>query len=543
MRNIKHLPPTPKTPRGYATWRRDVLAHRLLVLQETSERNPNHRENRQREVDRCRADRLYLAAVYGTIYEARPDESGDDRKSGYLPWIPYPFQVQVWEWFDQRMQARGNLGDGLIPKSREMGLSNIAMFWVATKWAIDTPFQARVASRVADLVDVSGDPDSLFWKLDTFLQGLPRWLLTALVPGFNWKKHRKSMHLINPRNGNTVRGESTTANLGRGGRASVIIYDEAAFMDNFGIIWTAGRASSRHRIAISTVNIANGMDFYNIHHGKGGYAKPATLEVPWNAHPDHDQAWFQGEIERDTPEAIRREVLMDYFAGTGEWVYPESHGKEVGSYPYEPYAGPIFGAIDDGFDDEWCIHLIQYNVKTGRHRLLETYRNKHQKVDFYGSLMTGVPRSDIRWGEKEYAFAKLCASMPGITWVGDPHIANREQITGMSVFEHFAANWNIYILYDMDVRNHVDRRVALSHIIPVLDFNDTPDVSYALEALKRNRYPKSKEGSERQTEAKNPIHDDTSHPTTALEWYAVNFEQFKSIFSQRQVQWDGEPNI
>lgn len=232
---------------------------------------------------------------------------------------------------------------------------------------------------------------------------------------------------------------------------------------------------------------------------------------------------------------------MDYFAGTGEWVYPESHKKEVGEYPYEPYAGPIFGAFDDGWDDEWAIHLIQYNVRTGRHRVLESYRNSHQKVDFYGALMTGVPRSDHNWGDDELAFVKLIQQLPGVTWVGDPHIANREQITGMSVFEHLAEYFNIHVMFDFHARDHKDRRVALSHLLPQFDFHDTPRVSYALEALKRNRYRKQKSGSELQTEAKNPIHDETSHPTTAFEWYAVNFEHIRHIMSQ-PMTWEGEPN-
>lgn len=540
LRDINGLPPVPTEPSGYEAWKRLVLLHRLKVLRECHASNAKHREHRQREVGLCQQDRLYLANVYGTIYEGR-DGVYEEGTGGYLPFVMYPFQVEVWNWLDARMKGRGNNGDGLIVKSREMGLSNISVMWAGSKWLIDSPFQCRVASRVADLVDKTGDPDSLFWKLDTFLQGMPSWLLQAFAPGFDWKHHRISMQIRNPRNGNTIKGESTTANLGRGGRASVILYDEAAFMPNFGVIWTAGRASSPHRIAISTVNIDEGMDFHDIHKGKNGHRAPAILEIPWNAHPHHTQAWFEEEMKRDTLEGIKREVLMDYFAGTGEWVYPDAQKKEVGDFPYEPYAGPIFGAFDDGFDDEWFMHLIQYNMKTGRHRVIESYWNKHKKVDFYGSLMTGVPRSDLAWGDNEIAFVKMVNMLPGITWIGDPHAANREQIAGMSVIDHLAQNYNIHVMYDMSKRGDVERRVALSHLIPLLDFNATDRVMYALDNLKRNRFPKQKSGSDQQNEAKKAIHDETSHATTAFEWYAVNFEQFRQILSQ-PMSWEGPLN-
>ncbi len=541
MRNIAYLPPTPAVREEWQPWRLAILKHRLAVNHDTDIRHPAHKLNRAREISRCEEDRLYLAAVYGTIYEARPDED-EVREAGYIPFIPYPFQVHLWDWLDQRMRCKGAEGDGLIPKSRTMGLSNTVGFWGATKWMIETPFQMRIASRVADLVDKTGDPDSLFWKVDTFLQGLPEWLLKAFTGTFSWRRHRADMILRNPRNGNVIKGESTTANLGRGGRASVIFYDEAAFMDGFDRIWTAGRASTKHRIACSTVNIENGMTFHDIHKRKNGYLNTPVLEIPWNAHPEHDDAWMLAEIERDTPEGIKREVLMDYFAGTGEWVYPESHDKEAGDYPYEPYAGPVYGCFDDGFDDEWCMHLIQHNLRTGRLRVLESYRNSHQKVDFYGALMTGVPRSDFQWGKDELAFVEVVKAAPGITWIGDPHIGNREQITGMSVFDRLAEQYNIHVMYDMRTREHVDRRVALSHLLPMMDFRDTVRVAYTLSALQRNRFKKARPHSENQTEARKPIHDDTSHPVQALEWFAVSFEQFVHT-SGKTTNWIGEDNL
>lgn len=540
MRNILNLPPTPTDRTEWLPWREAVLRHRLAVIIETRSTTPGYKLARAREISRCAEDRAYLAAVYGTIYEARPDEDGD-RAAGFIPFIPYPFQIELWEWLDTRMTKRGNEGDGLIPKSRTMGISNTVAFWGSTKWLVDDPFQMRIASRVADLVDKTGDPDSLFWKIDTFLQGLPSWLLQAFCPGFSWRRHRADMILRNPRNGNVIKGESTTANLGRGGRATVIFYDEAAFMDRFGTIWTAGRASTRHRIACSTVNIDNGLDFYNMHLGKAGYTQPPVMEIPWSAHPEHDASWFAEELRRDTIEGVKREVLMDYFAGTGEWCYPESQKKSIADYPYEPYAGPVYGAFDDGFDDEWAIHLIQYNVRTGRHRVLESYRNSHKKVDFYGALMTGVPRSDFEWGEDELAFVNMVRSSPGVTWIGDPHISNREQVSGMSVFDRLAQEWNIHVMYDMNARDVVARRVALSHLLPMFDFNDTVRVEYTLSALQRNRFKKTRQGHENAVEVRKAIHDDTSHPVQALEWYATAFESFIHTVGKK-IEWTGEDN-
>jgi len=542
MRQIAHLPEISGIPGDYWEWRKGVMRHRLLMYRETSDTHPQSKTNRQREVDRCAKDRLYMAAVYGTIYESRQDEDDSGReRGGYIPFIPYFFQVELWDQFDKIMRTRGSGGDLIVPKSRDMGVSNTGVFWMTTKWMVETPFQGRIGSRNEDLVDERGNPDSLFWKIDTFLQGMPEWLLQAFAPGFSWKKHRQVLKIVNPRNGNAMVGESTTANLGRGGRATVIFYDEAAFMDNFDKIWTAGRSSTRHRIAVSTVNTDNGLTFFNLHRGKGGYKQPSIFEIPWDAHPTHTEKWLRDEIQRDSIEGVKREVLMDYFSGLSEWTYPESLSKEVGQYPYEPFMGPVYGAIDDGWDDDWHMHLIQYNLKTGRFRVIASYWNSHKKTDWYGALMTGVPRSDMPWEQREIDFVKVVNLAGGITWVGDPHITNGEQVSGSSVFEHLYKEHGITVFYDHTNRGENDRRHSLSYLLSRIDFHDGPGVAYALECLQNNKFRKAKVGQGTVTQQKKALHDWTSHAVSAFEWWAINFDQIKSRVGKR-IEWEGSDN-
>lgn len=540
IRSVNYLPQTPSTPSGYQHYRGLVLRHRIMVERECEWSE----QARAREIVRCADDPAYFMATYGTIYEARPREEGDEQSgAGFIPFIPYPFQIQTIDWFGERMRSKGKMADGLIVKSRDMGLSNIAVFWLAHQWLFQEPFQARLLSRKEDLVDAKGDPDSLMWKLDTFLKGLPAWLLEAGTgPDFSWRKHRTKLRLRNPRNGNAISGESTQQNAGRGGRASVVILDEAAFMPGFGQIWTGLRASTNHRIAISTVSLDEGHDFYNLHHGKEGYDRPAILEIPWNVHPFHDAAWLQDQMSRDTAAGVQREILMNYFAGGGEWVYPESHRKETGDYDYEPYAGPLYVAIDDGWDDEWAVHLIQYNVTTGRHRLIDSVFGKHLHADYWGSVLTGIPRSDFNYDDNALQFMRLMRQLPGVTFVGDTHTTHRNTIDGQSLHTYLAKNYNIHIMVDFMAVDQPTRRLKLGSLIPMFDFNDTPGGNYTLEALKRNRFKTRKTGHQDATEQRNSIHDWTSHPVSALEWYAVNFETFMTIVTGGKIYYSGRDN-
>jgi hypothetical protein len=528
--NVPGLPPSPQTPLAWFAWRDQVLAHRIQVTYETTLPGKAGQIARAREIALCARSKTYLIAVYGSIYEARPDEdAADERRPIIAPYVPYPFQLEVLAELDDAMRSKGAAGDTIFIKARDMGLSNTVAFWAGASWLVTTPFQARVLSREERLVDQTGDPDSFFWKIETFLMGLPEWLLQHFAPGFDWKRHRLMLRFINPANMNLISGESTQADAGRGGRASVIIYDEMCFMAKLGAIWTAGRASTRHRVGISTVSLDQGMDCFNIVHGEGGYEQPRVIMIPWTEHPEHDAEWLARERARDTEEGIRREVLMDWHAGSGAWIYPETHDYEPGDYPMDLLGGDFYVAIDDGWDDDWAMVLIEV-MNNGRPRVLTSYSNSHQPADFYGSLLRAKPDSRFTYGAKELDFMATMRLVPGFTAVGDPHMKHTNSETGSSIHQRLWEKWNIVVLYDPQNRtDHKSRREATGALLPLVDFATDPGAAAVLTALQRTRMREKPEGSESATEQTAPIHSKYSHLVSAFEYFALQFDIFRLV--------------
>lgn len=563
IRDIPWLPPVPQTTADWPPWEHALLGHRLQVLTET-QTSP---EARAREIARCDLSAPYFVNTYGFIYEARGEESysevqfeidtpegmedhwlyeGQDLRSGIIPYIQYPFQIEVFAWLTQRMTSKGAGGDGVIVKARDMGLSNSVVFWLAHKWLFRRPFQARLMSRRENLVDATGDPDALFWKLDTFLMGLPPWLLANVAPGFDWKEHRLMMRLINPSTGNVISGESTQADAGRGGRATAIVYDEFAFMDGAGDIWSAGRGSTNHRLGITTPSIRKGLDVYNIVHGDEGYEQPAVLAIPWDQHPLHDNAWFNEEQKRDAPARFAQEVLLDWTAGAGDWVYPETHPFTPGHHPFVPHAGDLIIALDDGFDDEFSIVVMQYNISTGRISVLDSYQNSHKPLDFYGYLLRGVQTSEFAYGAREHEFMRFLHGKGPALYYGDAHGASMEQIAGTSIFGHlatkFGINVNYYIGPDSGTRlTFAQRRLQLGKILTFMDFDSTHGARYVLEALKKHRF-KDPYDSEHMRDYREPLHSKWSHTVSALEYFACQFDVFKmtTAFGTGGINYTGK---
>ena len=545
--DIPYLPPSPQIPSQYFEWEEKVLQHRLEVTWETDQPDNRLREDaRTREIQRCRESDSYCISTYGTIYEARPNEDAPDDEDGgafYINFIPYPYQIEFFAELNACLKRRGSLGDIIDLKSRDMGISNCLCFWVAVNFMIRRPFSIRMLSRKEDLVDAIGDPDSLFWKIETFLKGLPEWLLQGLMPGFMWKRHRGPARFINPVNANFISGESTTTNAGRGGRATAIIYDEAAFMPNFGAIWTAGRASTRHRIAVSTASIDEGLEFHNLWSGKGGYESPHRIRHDYHLNPHHDEFWLAEERERDSEEGIQREIFMNFFAGSTDTVYPEAQEIHEGDFPFLPHEGPLYVTMDDGFDDDFATVWIQYVNATGRFRVFQSYRNSHKITDFYGSILRGVPDSqfDTFYGKDERRIMQRQRILPPPIYTADPHITQTEQLTGSSPMERLAEKYGINAFTSFENHKHKQRRDKLGLLLPFMDFHDEEGGYDVLEAVQRYRFKKVADGKDQMAEYKTPLHDKYSHFVTALEWFAVNWEYIRLSNNYDSINWVGTP--
>jgi hypothetical protein len=187
--------------------------------------------------------------------------------------------------------------------------------------------------------------------------------------------------------------------------------------------------------------------------------------------------------------------------------------------------------MDDGFDNHFAIVWLQYITATGRHRVLQAYRNKGQITDFYGSLMAGVYDGQFVYGPDEDAIIEFVRTIPPPIYVGDSHGRNVEQTSGKSVHDVLAQNWGIIVNVDHERRSQVERINHLGAMIPYLDFNLADGVADCLHSFQTYRWKRMRDGAEVVSEYKMPAHTEESHFATALEYYATNFQTFKSTFT------------
>lgn len=198
----------------------------------------------------------------------------DPRQSpSILPLVMFERQEEYIRWRQERRSRKEN---GVIEKSRDMGITWLNICCQVHAWLFEAGYNGSFGSRKETLVDRIGDPDSIFEKIRILLKHLPKWMLPK---GFDWKKHDTFCKLINPENGSVITGEAGD-NIGRGGRSSVYDLDEAAFIER---PQKVDAALSNNTEVLFYTSSANGFNFFYKKRSK--YPPECVFQVHWKDDP------------------------------------------------------------------------------------------------------------------------------------------------------------------------------------------------------------------------------------------------------------------
>lgn len=248
------------------------------------------------------------------FYKDRPAEfindwgvTFDPRNAGSsvpttLPFLLFRRQVEFVHWLQERHQRRE---DGVAEKSRDMGVSWLCVGFAVWLWSFWPDSAVGFGSRKEDMVDLIGDPSSLFWKIRMFIEYLP-WELQPR--GYQADKHAPFMRVVNPENNATILGEAGD-NIGRGGRTSLFIKDESAHYEHPEAIDAALSQNTNVQIDLSTPN-GEGNPFWRKAHG----GKIAKFVFDWTEDPRKNAKWYAAQVNRMTAVALAAEVNRDYSA-------------------------------------------------------------------------------------------------------------------------------------------------------------------------------------------------------------------------------------
>lgn len=248
-----------------------------------------------------------LITDFGMTWVPMPHDNGPTLR----PFILFPKQIEWLKWVDE-LHRTGKRG--LTEKSRESGVSWLALGYAVTKCITNDNFTVGFGSALERLVDQKGDMDSLLPKARMFLKYLPQEFRGGWVEGD--PATDKSMLLKFPATGSTIKGDAGD-NIGRGGRANIYFVDEFATIARADSVDAALSQTTKTQIDISTVR-GTGNAFAKKRHG----GKVSVFTFSWTQDPRKDQAWYDEQVATLDPVIVAQEIDINYNASVEGIVIP-----------------------------------------------------------------------------------------------------------------------------------------------------------------------------------------------------------------------------
>ena len=244
---------------------------------------------------KCAKDPSYFINQYCTIQHPQ---------RGKIKFKLYPFQYEVLEEYQ-------NNDYNIILKSRQLGISTLSAAYSLWMMLFQNDKNILVIATSKDTAK------NLITKVRIMYEALPAWLKTAIV-------ENNKLSLIF-KNGSQIKAIASNESAGRSEALSLLIIDEAAFIEKIDTIWTAAQqtlATGGRCLAISTPNGVGNWFHKTWIDAQDGLNKFNTVKLHWTCHPERDQEWRDEQTKNLGPTQAAQECDADFLSSGRSVVDP-----------------------------------------------------------------------------------------------------------------------------------------------------------------------------------------------------------------------------
>ena len=249
-----------------------------------------------------------LIMDWGCTHDPRNIEKG---RPAIVPFILFDRQI---EWVDWIVERWHSAEPGITEKSRDMGISWLAIGLGCALSICRHDMVIGFGSRKEEYVDKLDSPKALFYKARTFMRLLP----AEFRAGYRGDKDSPYMRIKFPLTGSVMTGEAGD-NIGRGDRTALYFVDESAHLERPLLVDASLSATTNCRQDLSSVaGMAN--PFAEKRHS--GRIKVFTFH--WRDDPRKDQAWYDKQVAELSATVVAQEIDINYSASVEGILIPQA---------------------------------------------------------------------------------------------------------------------------------------------------------------------------------------------------------------------------
>ena len=238
---------------------------------------------------------------------------------GRIQFNLFPFQEKVLKLFRDNPYS-------IVLKSRQLGITTLGAgysLWLMT---------FHKDKNVLCIATKQETAKNMVTKVKFMYENLPSWLKVDAS-----ENNKLNLRLVN---GSQIKATSASSDAGRSEAVSLLLIDEAAFIDNIGDIWASAQqtlATGGGCIALSTPYGTGNWFHQTWSRAEAAENDFLPIKLPWYVHPERDQAWRdkQDELLGD-PRLAAQECDCDFSTSGDVVFYPEYIEYYEKSYVKDP---------------------------------------------------------------------------------------------------------------------------------------------------------------------------------------------------------------
>lgn len=251
----------------------------------------------KQELLKCKQDPVYFMKKYYTIQHPT---------KGRMTFNLYPFQEKVLRLFQKYDYS-------IINKSRQLGISTLTSAFALWMMLFEQDKNILV------LATTQATAKNMVTKVRFAYDNLPQWMQLPVL-----EHNRLSLRL---KNGSQIKAVSAATDSARSEAVSLLVIDEAAFIDKIDEIFTAAQqtlATGGRCIALSTPNGVGNWFHREFTRAQNSENRFTPISLPWTVHPERTQEWRDEQTATLGKRAAAQECDCDFSTSGNTVIDPDT---------------------------------------------------------------------------------------------------------------------------------------------------------------------------------------------------------------------------
>ena len=377
------------------------------------------------EYAKCINDTPYALRTYLQTY--------DNTQSQYVPLELFNDQVTLVKDYD-------TCEENIALKYRQAGVSTVTSAWASKRLVFAKKSKPEKILIIANKLDTAVEMAN---KVRAFVEQWPNWLGVGFSPDKNAARHFKLT------NGCEVKAVATSKDALRGYTPTILIFDEAAYIDADEDFWSACMASLSTGGKVIVISTPNGFDpiYYSIY---------SQAVKGMNDFRITEMYWFRDPRYSKDLKLIKCEDIIHYMLNRGDYrdeeITLDYTDIKVSDRDFEE----IKQKIELGYKpySSW-FEAMSKKLKFDKRKI-----SQELECNFLGSGDNVIPPETMKTIKEKFIREPENKFMGGVLWQWKEPIAGHRYIMGIDVSRGDSEDFTTFIIIDFDDREQVLEYIA-----------------------------------------------------------------------------------